>query len=85
MVANLPWSVQLDKVAELSRLAAPGGLLILCGFRDIQEEELRASYQAAGWRLTQRLTRDAWAPEIPPEKSFTWVAWLLERPRGDDL
>jgi hypothetical protein len=79
MVANLPWSVQLDKVAELSRLAAPGG------FRDTQEEELCVSYQAAGWRLTQRLTRDAWAPEIPPEKSFTWVAWLLERPRGDDL
>lgn len=79
ILANLPWAVQLEKVAELTRLAAPAGRLILSGFRDTQEEELGAGYQAGGWWRRRRLSRDAWAPELPPEKSFTWVAWLLEK------
>ena len=78
ILANLPWTVQMGKVTEFCRLAAPGGGLILSGFKDSQEEELRADYQARGWSLSRRLTKDEWVPELPPEKSFTWVAWLLE-------
>lgn len=81
ILANLPWEAQLEKVTEFSRLAVPEGRLLLSGFRDTQEEELWARYQAEGWRQRRRLTRDQWAPELPPEKSFTWVAWLLERKR----
>ncbi len=51
MVANLPWAVQMDKVAEFTRLAAPDTRLILSGFKDTQEEDLRAAYQRSGWVL----------------------------------
>jgi ribosomal protein L11 methyltransferase len=79
MVANLPWAVQMDKVAEFTRLAAPGTRLILSGFKDTQEEDLRDAYQRSGWVLESRLTRDEWVIELPPEKSYTWVAWQLRR------
>ena len=82
VVANLPWPVQLAKAAELDRLAA--GTLILSGFRDLQEAELLARYRERGWRLARRLSRDEWAIEVPPEGSFTWVAWRLERPPSQD-
>lgn len=76
VIANLPWEVQMDKVFELHRLA--GGLLILSGFRDNQEAALRESYRQLGWSLARRLVKDFWHPELPPDISFTWVAWLLE-------
>ncbi len=79
VVANLPAAVQLGKVEEFSRLTAPEGTLILSGFRDTQEEPLQQLYEAAGWSLSQRRTRDEWSIELPPEKSFTWVAWRLQR------
>ncbi len=79
VVANLPWEVQLDKVAELDRLAAAEGRLILSGFRDNQEDPLRESYVKLGWSLDRRLVKDFWHPELPPDISFTWVAWLQSR------
>jgi ribosomal protein L11 methyltransferase len=79
LVANLPVAVQLVKVQELTRLGGPGATLILSGFRDTQEEDLAQLYRQAGWTISRRLTRDEWCIELPPEKSFTWVAWQLER------
>jgi len=79
VVANLQVAVQLAKVQELTRLAAREAVLILSGFRDTQEDDLAQLYRDAGWAISRRLTRDEWAIELPPEKSFTWVAWLLER------
>jgi ribosomal protein L11 methylase PrmA len=67
----------MDRVAELARLAAPGGRLILSGFRDRQEKALLESYQGLGWSLTRRLAKDFYHAELPPDLSFTWVAWLL--------
>ncbi len=78
-LANLPWEVQMDKLAELNRLAAAGGRLILAGFRDNQEALLLAGYQTLGWSLKRRLVKDFHHPELPPEISFNWVAWELER------
>jgi ribosomal protein L11 methyltransferase len=79
MLGNLPWGVQMDKVAEFTRLAAPGARLILSGFKDTQENELRSGYEPAGWVLESRRTRDEWVIDLPPERSFTWVAWRLRR------
>jgi ribosomal protein L11 methyltransferase len=79
LLANLPWTVQIDKVAEFTRLAAPDARLILSGFKDTQEDELRSKYQRLGWVLENRRTRDESVIELPPEKSFTWVAWRLGR------
>jgi ribosomal protein L11 methyltransferase len=78
VIANLPWEVHMDKVAELDRLAAPGGGLILSGFRDNQENLLIQSYQRLGWSLKRRLIKAFWHPELPLDISFTWVAWWLE-------
>ncbi len=77
ILANLPWAVQLNKVAELTRLAAAPGTLILSGFRDTQESALMAGYRERGWSMQGRFTREEWAIEPPPEKSYTWVGWLL--------
>ncbi len=79
VVANLPAAVQLAKVEELSRLASKDATLILSGFRDSQEDDLRTLYNRAGWSLSRRLTKDEFCIELPPEKSFTWAAWMLER------
>jgi ribosomal protein L11 methyltransferase len=77
VIANLPWEVQMDKVSELDRLVALKGRLILSGFRDNQEDLLIKSYQRPGWSLDRRLIWDFQHPELPPDISFTWVAWLL--------
>lgn len=79
VAANLPWEVQLDKTLELNRLVGPGGSLILSGFRDHQEEPLRENYTRLGWSLKRRRVKYFWHPELPPDISFNWVAWLLTR------
>jgi len=81
VAANLHWEVQVEKVAELPRLAGPGGCLILSGFRDNQEESLHTHYRQRGWRLARRLVKEFSHPELPRDMSFTWAAWLLERKR----
>ncbi len=79
VVANLPWEVQMDRAAELHRLAAPGGSLILSGFRDHQEAPLREHYARLGWSIHRRLVKYFWHPELPHDISFNWVAWSLTR------
>jgi ribosomal protein L11 methyltransferase len=79
VAANLPWEVQMDKVSELNRLAAKGGRLILSGFRDNQEDPLLQGYQSLGWSLRRRLIKEFRHPGVPPDISFTWVAWRLEQ------
>jgi ribosomal protein L11 methylase PrmA len=79
VVANLPWEVQRDKVSELDRLTAAGGNLILSGFRDNQETPLLESYQKLGRSLTRRLVWEFSHPELPPDISFNWVAWLINK------
>jgi ribosomal protein L11 methyltransferase len=82
VVANLPWEIQLDQAAQLHRLAARGGRVLLSGFRDNQEEQLLAHYRSLGWTLSRRLATCFTHPELPPHISFNWAAWLLEH--GDD-
>ncbi len=83
ILGNLPWVVQKDKVDEFTRLAGPGTRLILSGFKDTQESELWDRYQPEDWALERRHTRDEWVAVLPPDQSFTWVAWRLRR-RGND-
>jgi ribosomal protein L11 methyltransferase len=79
MLGNLPWAVQMEKIEEFSRLAGSGSRLILSGFKDTQEDELKAGYQQSGWVWEDRRTQDEWVEALPPEKSYTWVAWRLRR------
>jgi hypothetical protein len=68
----------MDKLAELHRLAAPHGRLILSGFRDNQEEQLLANYRSWGRTLSRRLVHYFTHPELSSNISFNWAAWLLE-------
>ena len=77
VVANLPWEVQMDKAPELHRLAGAKGRLILSGFRDHRENLLLKRYLKLGRSLQSRLVKDFSHPELPPQISFNWVAWLL--------
>jgi ribosomal protein L11 methyltransferase len=79
ILANLPWGVHLEKVEEFCRLAGPNGVLVIAGFKDTQQEPLLTAYQTRGWTIMAHCCRDSWAPEPPPELSYTWVAWLLVR------
>ena len=79
IMANLPIAAQLLKVAELTRLVAPAGVLIASGFKDTQEEEVWRGYREAGWELLSRRTREDWLTPSPPELSATWVAGRLSR------
>lgn len=80
LAANLPFAVLAAEAGNLSRLAASEAVLILSGFRDVQEKELLARFRPAGWQLTIRRAMDDWPLVLPPEGSFTWVAWVLSRP-----
>ncbi len=86
IAANLPWAVQLAEAPTLMRLVAPGGTLILSGFRDVQEAALAERYRVGGWEIVVRVTGDEWPHTLPPEGSFTWAAWRLRqrRLRGQD-
>jgi ribosomal protein L11 methyltransferase len=77
VLANLHTEVQLTKVAELHRLAAAPGRLILSGFHDNEETLVTAGYRQLGWAVRRRLVKDFRHPELPPHLSFTWVACLL--------
>ncbi|MBM4285570.1 MAG: methyltransferase [Deltaproteobacteria bacterium] len=77
VAANLPFEVQMELAAEVERLTAAAGRLILSGFRDNQEQMLRELYRKGGRSLQRRLVWDFRHPELPADLSFTWVAWLL--------
>lgn len=79
ILANLPLEVQLAKVSEFQRLSAPGGRLILSGFRESQEKDLHSRYADLGWSLAGRRCKEFRHPELPPGLDFTWVAWELAR------
>jgi len=79
ILANLPWGVHLEKLEEFCRLAGPEAALIIAGFKDTQVEPLLTGYQSRGWFVLEHRSRDDWAPEPPPDLSYTWVAWLLKR------
>ena len=77
VAANLPYQVQLAKQEEFQRLLHPRGCLIISGFRDTWEDAIAGFYLGQGWRVQRRLTYDRWEPELPQEKSYTWVGLSL--------
>ena len=80
VLANLPWPVQMAKMGELVRLAAASGALILSGFRDLQEAELLARYQARGWCLCNAASAGTnGLSRCPPRAATPGVAWRLTR------
>lgn len=60
ILANLTVSVLYCLLAEISRLAAPGGRLIVSGCRGRQIDDVSRRLEEAGWRLEQRTCRERW-------------------------
>jgi ribosomal protein L11 methyltransferase len=82
VAANLHPDVHRAKVPELLRLAGSRGRLLLAGFREPEEAELRAAYGARCRQPAARRTRGFTPPGLPSGLSFVWVAWLLLPPAG---
>jgi ribosomal protein L11 methylase PrmA len=79
ILANLPIAAPLYQGADLTRLAAPAGVLIVSGFKDTEEEEVWSLYKEAGWELLSRRSREDWLLALPLEPNTTWVAGMLQR------
>nr|NIP72300.1 hypothetical protein [Gammaproteobacteria bacterium] len=60
VVANIVAPVLHAHCADLARLTAPGGSLILSGVLDAERAHLEATYAAAGLRGDYSLSRDGW-------------------------
>lgn len=60
ILANLTVSVLYCLLAEIGRLAAPGGRLIVSGCRGRQIDDVSRRLEEAGWRLEQRTCRERW-------------------------
>ena len=61
VVANITLGPLVELAPAITRLAAPGGRLILSGLLDSQVDETTGVYSALGWGLQRRLGRDEWA------------------------
>ncbi|MEO6379617.1 MAG: 50S ribosomal protein L11 methyltransferase, partial [Caulobacteraceae bacterium] len=46
---------------EIARATAPGGAIVLSGLLRTQERYVRAAYLARGFKLHDRIRRDAWS------------------------
>ncbi len=80
MVGNLPWAVQMEKVAEFTRLAGaqhPLDPVRLQGHPGRRPPGQVSAARVGFWQ--QRCTQDESVAALPPDWSFTWVAWRLVR------
>ena len=69
--------MQAAKQQEFARLLAPGGSLILSGFKDSGEAAVTDFYLSRDWRRHRRLTQERWEMELPADRSYTWVGLHL--------
>ena len=79
IVANLPIAVLAAIWHSLTRLLAPGGVLILSGCRELEGEWLVSSIVPMGFALREVVTRHETVIDLPPSDSFTWTGLCLER------
>ena len=61
IAANLTLAPLLELAPGLSRLSGPGGRLILSGLLNSQADEAAQAYEALGFTLESRLSREEWA------------------------
>jgi ribosomal protein L11 methyltransferase len=58
--ANLVSNLLLKESNVIAKLVEPGGLLVLAGILKSEFQEVRARYEAAGWRLVAGRTEKEW-------------------------
>ncbi|MEO6376463.1 MAG: 50S ribosomal protein L11 methyltransferase [Caulobacteraceae bacterium] len=59
--ANIPARPLVKLSGEIARATAPGGAIVLSGLLRTQERYVRAAYLARGFKLHDRIRRDAWS------------------------
>ena len=77
VLANIETRVLLPIAADLRRLVAPGGLLVLSGILAAEEESVRARYAQSGLSCTGGARRSDRQPSADD-----WVALTFAAPAG---
>ncbi|UCD89585.1 MAG: hypothetical protein JSW04_14425, partial [Desulfobacterales bacterium] len=56
-----------------------GDMLVVSGFYDVQAANIEKELSQRDFTVLERVQVDAWAADIPPEGSFTWIGLGLKR------
>ena len=80
ILANLHTHIHMGMFDHYRRLLPSNGdLLVVSGFYDVQAANIERELSQRGFTVLERVQVDAWAAEVPPEGSFTWVGLGLKR------
>lgn len=84
ILANLHANVHVEMFDHYRRLLSLNGdLLVVSGFYDVQAANIEKELAQRGFAVLERVRVDAWAAEVPPEGSYTWVGLGLRRVDSD--
>jgi len=80
ILANLPAAVHTEMFDNYRRLTLPDeSLLVVSGFCDVNTAEIENELAQRGFVVLERVIVEAWAAEITPEYTYTWVGLGLKR------
>lgn len=80
ILANLPATVQKEMFDHYRRLTLPDeSLLVVSGFCDVNTAEIENELVQRDFVVLERVIVEAWAAEITPEYTYTWVGLGLKR------
>lgn len=81
VLANLPVAILTNKMADLVRLSGDEASLVLSGFQDVDKVLVDETMGQVGLRAQEWLSADLTFFEVPPSRSYTWMAVLAHRSR----
>jgi len=80
ILANLPMAVHTEMFDHYRRLTLPEeSVLVVSGFCDVNTAEIEIELTRRGFVVLERVIVNAWAAEITPEYTYTWVGLGLKR------
>lgn len=60
ILANINSAAILELLADIDRMLAPGGILVLSGILDVQEDAIREALGAGGFEIAKRRCQGEW-------------------------
>lgn len=80
ILANLPAAVHTEMFDHYRRLTLPDeSMLVVSGFCDVDTAEVENELAQRGFVVRERVVVEAWAAEITPEYTYTWMGLGLKR------
>jgi ribosomal protein L11 methyltransferase len=80
ILANLPAAVHRKMYDHYRRLTLPDeSLLVVSGFCDVNTVEIEKELAQRGFVVLEKVIVNAWAAEITPEYTYTWLGLGLKR------